>query len=829
MKRTGYVFMAVLVLSLISVGEISHAAASSGRTLVAQTDPSIEFNIHAQDLNSALLSFADRSGIQVFYDAERMTGLRTQGVAGQYSWQEALRALLTGTGLGYRMTGEKTVTIHKTSSDAADSAPGEIGTANAGTAAGTSATANGPDAISLKPVKVPEVVVKDVRQRDQDGTSYVAENASTATRTDTPLIQVPMAVEAVTRHVIEDQRAIRLEQALRNVSGVGIGQSDEGEANTDLVFCRGFACGFFKNNLRNENTQQVFLFRDVANIQRLEVLKGPASVLYGRGEPGGIVNILTKQPQAERYTSIEQIFGSYNYYRTMVDATGPLDKDKKFLYRINAAYENRESYRDFFFKQRYFIAPVFTWLAGPNTTITVEGEYINDNSSFDVGFPALGTGVAPLPRNRYLGEPFNSSTGHEGRVSLTVKQRFNDDWHIESQFRADESRIKGRVAFPDALQPDNRTLTRSFFHLIPDSSSYYWRNDLIGKVSTGPIRHKLLTGLEIGRQSTSLEFGFSPFSSIDILNPVYNQFPQPDVPLTRASRITANAVAGYIQDEITVFEKLHVLIGGRGDYFHQQATVANADTKADDFAFSPRVGVSYQVLPQVAVYGNVTRSFQPIFNAFTAASNQFKPTTAWQYEVGIKTDIVPGRLTSTVSVYRILKEDALAADPNNPFFFVQTGAQRSQGVEFDLRARILPGWNIIATYAYTDARVVADTVIPIGNRLPLIARHTGSLWSTYDIQEGPFRGFGIGGGLFAVGERAGDINNSFELPGYVRADAALYYRKQDIFPRTNLIAQINLQNLLNQDYFYGGFGNRAVAGIPGAPISAFGSVKLEFY
>jgi iron complex outermembrane receptor protein len=176
-----------------------------------------------------------------------------------------------------------------------------------------------------------------------------------------------------------------------------------------------------------------------------------------------------------------------------------------------------------------------------------------------------------------------------------------------------------------------------------------------------------------------------------------------------------------------------------------------------------------------------------------------------------------------------LKKDALAVDPTNPFLFVQTGAQRSHGVELDIAAQLLPGWRVIATYAYTDARVTADTTIAVGNRLPLVARHTGSFWSTYDFQGGLLQGFGVGGGLFAVGERAGDLNNSFELPGYVRTDAALYYRKQEIFAHTNLVAQLNFLNLLNQEYFFGGQQSRGASAFPGAPLSVVGSVKLEFF
>ncbi|BCA56541.1 ligand-gated channel [Nitrospira sp. KM1] len=764
------------------------------------------FSIGPQPLNKALIEYATQAGVSVNADPEILEGRQTMGVTGQFSNEAALQQLLQGTGLQLQQAGANTFTI----------LPAAV------------VPMKTPHGSAEKPVKVPEILVKEVRARDESN-SYVAEEASTATRTDTPLIQVPQSIEVVTRKVMDDQRAIRVEQALRNVSGVNIGYTAQGRAANDTMFCRGFPCAFFKDNMRNDDFVQAFAFRDVANIQRLEVLKGPASVLYGRSEPGGIINIMTKQPQADRYASIEQIVGSYNYYRTMLDATGPLDEGKKFLYRINGAYENTESFRDLVHGQRYFVSPVFLWKAGNNTSVTIEGEYIRDRMSSDAGLPAIGRSVAPLPRSRFLGEPFDTSGVEEGRVSLRVNHRFSDAWRIESQIRIDESTISGHFTNPIAVQANNTTLTRNVLDQLADTSSYYWRNDVIGKVATGSIKHEILTGVELGRQSSSLDRAQAPFGSINIYNPIYNQFLVPPLNLTRFARSFANAVGGYVQDQIALTDNLFVLAGARGDYFYQHSTVAGGDTKAENWGFSPRIGVTYQPLPAVAFYANVTRSFQPTFGPFAAVSNLYLPTTGTQYEAGMKTDIVPGRLTSTIAVYRIDKKNVLAVDPTNFLLQIQTGGQRSQGVELDLAAQLTDAWKVIATYAYTDARVTADTTIQVGNRLPLISRNTASFWTTYDFLEGPLKGFGTGAGVFIAGERAGDINNSFELPGYVRTDAALYYRKNEIFDRTNLVAQLNFQNLLNQDYYYGGFQTRGSAGFPGAPLSVLGSIKFEFF
>jgi iron complex outermembrane receptor protein len=411
--RKAILFLLILC-AVVPAQSSLHAQPGGEGMSSSQSSSAMTFSIEPQPLNSAVAAFAAATKYQVLYGQGIRQDVQTTGIQGTFTPEAALSRILEGTGVTYRFTDDRTFTLDQ--SNVVPIVPVPQPQSQATTPEGAP---NRTGTYDAKPVKVPEIVVKDVRERDDDATSYVADESSTATRTDTPLIQVPQSVGIVTQRVIEDQRAIRMEQALRNVSGV-IAQSNEGFASNDIAVCRGFPCAFFKNNLRNEDQNQALAFRDIANVQRLEVLKGPASVLYGRNEPGGIINIMTKQPQAERYASIEQIVGSYNYYRTMVDVTGPMNESKTLLFRINGAYEDRESFRNFVQGQRYFIAPVFTWKASDKTTFTLEAEYINDRSTGDPGLPALGQGIAPVPRSRFLGEPYNLSKTDEGRVSLLL-------------------------------------------------------------------------------------------------------------------------------------------------------------------------------------------------------------------------------------------------------------------------------------------------------------------------------------------------------------------------------------------------------------------------
>lgn len=826
MRRLNTIRM--MIVGSLVIGHVACGHTPVGSQELTQQEPaaSVTFDIPAQPLIDALIVFSAKTGMQVLYEGTIAQGVWSPGATGTITPTEALHRLLRDTGLSYRTTQHGTVTLER------GVLPPLPPASLAPPAQQPLAAQAAPEQMQpvRKPVRVPEILVKDVRGREDDATSYVAEESSTATRTETPLIQVPQSVGVVTRKVVDDQKAIRVDQALRNVSGIALSDTGQSGNAGDILFCRGFPCDYFKNYMRN-GSGQAQTFRDIANIQRIEVLKGPASVLYGRSEPGGIVNLTTKQPLPDRFASLEQIIGSYGLSRTMVDVTGPLDANKTVLFRINGAYENSGSFRDFNNSQRYFVAPVVTWNASNKTTLIVDGEYVRDRRTPDLGLPAVGRGLAPVPFTRYFGEPFDTLKTEEWRGGAALIHQFTRDWRIESRFRFDKSATSGSRTLVAGLFPDNRTLGRFYTEQLAKVSSFYWRNDLIGTVHTGSIRHALLAGVEVGRQSSDYTAGLVPFNSIDLFNPIYGQSGMPQIARAPTIESFANSAGAYVQDQIAILDNLHLLVGARGDYFYQHSTsgTVRADTKAENFGFSPRIGVTYQPIGSLSLYANVTRSFIPTFGPFAAASNLTVPSTGTQYEAGIKTDIVPGRLTSTVAVYRLVRRNILTQDPNAPLgISVQTGEQRSHGIEVDLAAQLTPAWKVIATYSYIDARISADNTFAVGNRLPLIARHTGSLWTTYDILEGPLHGLGAGIGMFAVGERPGDLGNTYELPGYVRMDAALYYRKQEILPRMNLVTQLNVQNLLGQEYFYGGAASRAY-NFPGAPLTFLGSVKLEFY
>jgi iron complex outermembrane recepter protein len=291
--------------------------------------------------------------------------------------------------------------------------------------------------------------------------------------------------------------------------------------------------------------------------------------------------------------------------------------------------------------------------------------------------------------------------------------------------------------------------------------------------------------------------------------------------------LTIQSYGAYLQDQITLLDNLKLLIGGRYDWVSREDEIADFgtfgntvdDPPQNDGAFSPRLGLVYQPSDDVSLYASYSRSFS-FTTGFNPDGRAFEPTRGTQYEVGVKADFLDGRLSSTLAAYHLTRTNVTTEDPDNPQFSIQTGEQRSQGIELDLTGEILPGWNITTSYAYTDAEVTEDNVIPEGNRLPNVPEHQASLWTTYTLQSGDLEGLGFGLGLFYIGDRQGDLDNSYQVDGYLRTDAALYYR------RGRLNAAINVRNLFDIDEVTTTFGPRLAQRV--TPFTVVASVSWEF-
>ncbi|MBE9193658.1 TonB-dependent siderophore receptor [Gloeocapsopsis crepidinum LEGE 06123] len=658
---------------------------------------------------------------------------------------------------------------------------------------------------------------------EQDG--YLIPETATGTRTNTPTRDIPFSIQIVPQQVLREQQVQRLSEALRNVAGVQSEQSPRSAFDAPRI--RGFG-GFDSFNIVTNGLQDGNAGAQVGvgNIERVEVLKGPAAALFSQGGPGGTVNIVTKQPLSTPFYNAEASVGSFDTYSGLIDLSGPLDQANNVLYRFNAYGYRTDTFVDLFEIERYGFAPTISLRLDDDTDLTLEAEYNYFEQPNDRGLPARGT-VLPnpngeLPISRFLGEPsIDYVSPRTTRLGYSLEHRLNENWQIRNNFRVSLLRQPQNSVFPDTLLEDNRTLTRGLIVAEQqDTNTYVLNADITGNFNTGAISHQLLVGFDLYTLNSASRYVQRSLSPIDIFNPVYSPSTVGDVIAEFSPSSTNTDQYGiYIQDQITLLDNLKLLLGGRFDWVEQRTKEEGELTGSQsDDAFSPRVGIVYQPIQPISLYASYSRSFQQVTDS-GLDNRLFEPERGTQYEVGTKVEL-SDRIAATIAYFNITRANVLTEDPTNPNFSIQTGEQQSQGIELDVTGEILPGWNIIAGYAYTNAEITEDNTYDVGNQINNVPNHAFNIWTTYEIQSGSLQGLGFGLGLFYVGEREGDLDNSFSLPSYFRTDAALFYN------RGQFRVALNVRNLFDIRYFETAEGDLRV--FPGEPLTLLGSVSWQF-
>jgi len=655
---------------------------------------------------------------------------------------------------------------------------------------------------------------------------YRVPDASVGTRTDTPLRDVPQSIQVIPQQVLEDRQARSITEGLENAAGITSVVSPA--SGRDYFTIRGFENygGFLLNGVPDP---QIANDASFVNAERVEILRGPAATLYGEvGSLSGTINVVTRQPLDYPFYEVSLSAGNYNDYQGTFDFSGPLDESGTALYRLIGSYRSFDTFLDFNESNEIFIAPSLALKLSSNTDLILEGDvnFFNQPNG-QTSQPILGTVLenpnGEVSRNFNPAGPSEQDLEINGRVGYRLEHRFNEDWKLRNTFRYSfyDDTDDPILFINDSLADDDRTLNRGFLRGSAYYDTFYLDTDLIGTFSTGGIDHQLLLGASFTSNRINDfggESGNAP--SVDIFDPVFDQ----TVTVTEQSEgsfTTRNTVGVYIQDQITILDNLKLLLGGRVDFFGETSDdrFTNEETNQSETAFSPRVGIVYQPVASVSLYASYARSFVPTIGR-SAGDETFSPERGTQYEIGIKTDITD-QLSANLALYDLTRSNVTTPDPENPGFSVQTGRQRSRGVELDISGEISPGWNIIGGYAYTDARVLEDNEIPEGNRLFSAPEHTFSLWTTYRIQDGDLQGLGFGVGVYYLGERWADIANTVELPSFLRTDAAIFYE------RDRFRAALNFRNLFDvenytSDYGSGTFVNR------GAPFTVLGTVSWQF-
>lgn len=820
LTQSGFPLFKLSAIAAVLVGVIPLAVMADSSTQ--------HFNIPPQPLDNALTELADSANLKLVYPVETVKNQQSHAVSGNYSPQQALQKLLVGTGIS-----------------AHSSANGAIMLAKADNKKETANPPSSADATTLKTVNVTDKAAYDANNPYNKG--YAAPNTSFATKTDTPIMQTPLNIQVLPKVVLDDQQAIKMDQALKYVSGVTTGQGSGGLS--DQVTIRGFFnFNYFRDGFRIDGFGGADGTRAMANVQSLEVLKGPAAMLYGRVEPGGMVNVVTKKPLDTPYYALQQQFGSYDFYRTSVDATGPLTENKDLLYRINISYENSGSFRELVDYEKVFVAPVLQWNISSQTQVLLEMEYRHENNDYDLHARPLiidgkrtdGTWINPrladIPRERNLMER-NPNPVEEKFIGFNVKHKFNDDWLLTEQLGIRLLDRTRTALIPGALNADQRTLNRQL--LTSDfftDESYFTTTNLTGHFDTWGLKHTLLFGGDYYIQDLNT-IGYSstvPWR-IDIYNPIHTGLP-PTNPSTRASQSfhTKTDLWGiYLQDQIELPYNVHVMGGLRYQNVVQHNVLTQQVAQKAD-AVTPQVGILWQPQQWLSLYSNYVENFGAT-NGLGQGNTFLPPQTAQQWEVGFKTAFFNERLMSTVSYYNLTKQNITTPDPANPSFNIAVGEARSRGVEMDLKGEILPGWNAIATYAYTDTEVLKENnknAIPVGSRLRGIPRHTTTLWTTYDFQQDYLRGLKVGGGVNLYSSRKATFDaQPFDFAGYGVVDLLASYTRK--VAKTNVTLQLNVNNLLDKEYIHDGYIQSNSPTLQtratwGTPRSFMGSVKIEF-
>ncbi|MEH2242022.1 MAG: TonB-dependent siderophore receptor [Nostoc sp.] len=514
-----------------------------------------------------------------------------------------------------------------------------------------------------------------------------------------------------------------------------------------------------------------------------------------------------------------------------MDFSSPLNSDRTLLYRLNGVYESGGNFRDFDQGvDRFFVSPVLSWKISDRTDLTFEFSYLDDTRPFDItGIPPIGRKIADIPYSRVVDEPDNISFRNELSASYRLEHRFSENWTLRNAFRFSSSDQRFIGARYDTLDETTGNLSRSWSDNSGNNQSYGLQTNLIGKFATGSVKHTLLFGVDLNRDINDLHnyFAFGGAPSINIFNPVYRvapRFRREDLPFNVTFNNRLDFLGIYLQDQIALVDNLKLLMGGRFDIVDQETSFtssagANTNTQLQQNAFTPRIGIVYQPVPPLSLYASYSQSFAPN-SATTVDGSLLEPERGTQYEVGIRGEFLNGRLWANLAAYHLTKSNVATTDPNNTDFSIPVGEQTSQGIELDVAGEILPGWNVIANYAYTDAKVSKDNSPLEGNRFEDVPYNGASLWTSYQIQRGDLQGLGFGLGLFYVGEREGDLENTYELSSYLRTDASIFYKIN------NWRAGINFKNIFNVDYIENTYSRQQIT--PGAPFTVLGTFSIEF-
>jgi catecholate siderophore receptor len=641
---------------------------------------------------------------------------------------------------------------------------------------------------------------------------YQTDVVGSATKTLTVLRDVPQSVAVVSKEQVRDQQMQSIADVVRYTPGLSVHQ---GENNRDQVIIRGqsTSADFFLNGVRDD----VQYYRDLYNLERLETLKGPNALIFGRGGGGGVINRVTKEADFTRTREVSLTGGSFYNRRIAGDFAQPFGE--KAAFRLNGVYENSDSFRRFVNLNRTAFNPTFTFTPSQTTKVTIGYEFARDRRTADRGITSFRNRPAEVPIDTFYGNPDDASVRSNVNIlSGTFDQQVGRlTIHNRTTYGDYDRGYQNYV--PGATNAAKTLVTITAYNNATRRKNLFSQTDLTFVASTGRIRHTLLGGFELGRQLTDnfRNTGFfnntststqAPFDNPTISTPVTFRQSATDAD----NHLKTNLAAGYVQDQLELSRYAQLVVGLRFDYFDLRFhNNRNGDNlRRIDNLVSPRVGLVIKPVTALSLYGSYSVSHLPSsgdqFSSLTTVTQQVKPEKFSNYEVGVKWD-VRRYLSLTSALYRLNRTNTRSIDPNNPAAIIQTGSQRTDGFEVGLSGAVTRDWSVAGGYSYQDAFITSATANAVaGRQVGQVPHHTFSLWNKYQLN----RRLGAGMGIISRSDAFVAVDNTVVLPGYTKVDAALFYSFNESWR-----LQGNVENLFDRRYLANADSNTNIT--PGSP------------
>lgn len=648
---------------------------------------------------------------------------------------------------------------------------------------------------------------------------------------------VTSSTPAIPPGLLEVHQMQRSLEALQSVSGIQTGFNLG--LRRDRVLIRGFETALFAHGGTTiDGFPLADAYHSLANLDRIEVQKAGPSFLSGRAEPGGFVNLISRQAEPVRRHSLEQQIGSYGHVRSILDTTGAVPQSNSLLYRATLEYYGAESFRDEIAFRRVFAAPTLNWKRNDKTQIDISGRYQYDKTPSDYGIPAVDAGIAEIPISRFLGEPGDLSRYKLDQEIAGITHRANDNWTARARVARYSARGDVNETVVQSLDETTNIATRRLYRAPSGTKSYHYGGDISGHFATRSIAHTVLLGGNHYRrnffENGMLISGGAQPSTINILNPVYGQFEKdlvygnsPNSPFQSNERWWNLS----LQDQMTVAEGWRVMVGARLDRVvweqsHSDDGVVDAD--AIENKFSPQVGVVYQALSNVSIFANYSRPFGGPNISVNSFGGTLPSRTSRQAEGGLRSQWFDNRLSANAAYFYVIHKNIAQPQTALPGGNSSISDRaHSRGVEVDLLGRPFDFVDVTANYAYTNAKYTDDPSFQ-GNVLPNVGRHLGKFWAQARLDRFRLRGVGVGAGVFTTSKRFGDNANSFVIPGYERIDMGVSYARR--VAESTFTVRVNVSNLFDSQHYVAADPRAAFARtsvMPGAPRVVMVGLRVE--